>query len=151
MTESEGVVTGLDGDYALVVVRKESACGNCSSGGTCGSGLLADAIGPNVYRVANTEEARVGDVVVLAAPAGSLVKAALLSYLGPLLVALVGAMTGDAIDGDKGAIVGVCLGLALGVLLLRGVGRRLTGGKEPMLAMRVKRDVILLHRDTRSS
>jgi sigma-E factor negative regulatory protein RseC len=133
MTESEGVVASVDGEFAWVTIRKAPACGNCDSQGACGSGLLADAVGPKRYRVPNPGHARVGDTVVLSVPAGSLVKAAMVSYLGPLMLALVG----------------VGAGLGFGVFLLRAVSSRL-GRAEPMLSMRVKRDVILLKTDARS-
>lgn len=147
VSESEAVVARVEGDYAWVEVRKGSACGKCDSEGSCGSGLLAEALGPKYYRVPNAAKARVGDVVVISAAAGSLAKAALFSYLGPLALAIAGALAGNALAGDLGAVGGVCLGLAVGVAFLRGANRWFAAAPEPMLDVRIKRHVISLPKD----
>jgi sigma-E factor negative regulatory protein RseC len=149
VTESEGVIARIEGDWAWVTVRKASACGQCDSQGACGSGLLAEALGPREYRVANDGGVCVGDEVILSMKDGSLVKAASLSYLGPLALAMLGALVGNAMAGDPGAVAGVCLGLALGVGFLRGANRWFANTAEPGLSIRIKPNVIPLHRETR--
>lgn len=146
MSDTEGTVTGLDGDHAWVAVRRASACGNCD--GACASGLMAEAMGPKMYRVPNTDHACVGDVVSLSAPAGAVFRAALLSYLLPVGLALGGALAGNLLAGDGGAVGGVLGGLLLAVPFLHRLGR--PGGGEPGLSLRVKRHVISLPRKTGS-
>jgi sigma-E factor negative regulatory protein RseC len=149
MTESEGVVARVEGEWAWVAVCKASACGNCDSQEACGSGLLAAALGPREYRVANGDGARVGDTVILSVVDGSVAKAASISYLGPLALAIAGAVAGNAVAGDDGALVGVCVGLALGAALLPLANRWFGAKAEPRLTMRVKPPVIPLHREAR--
>ena len=149
MTESEGVVARVEGEWAWVAVCKASACGNCDSQEACSSGLLAGAIGPRHYRVQNADGARVGDTVILSVAEGSLAKAASISYLGPLVLAIAGAIAGNLLAGDDGALVGVCIGLALGAALLPLANRWFGKGTEPRLTMRVKPPVIPLQREAR--
>ncbi|HTY99782.1 MAG TPA: SoxR reducing system RseC family protein [Rhodocyclaceae bacterium] len=148
MTRSEGVVSRVEGEWAWVAVCKASACGQCDSQKNCGSGLLAEALGPREYRVANDGGARVGDEVILSVRDGSVARAAAISYLGPLALAIVGALAGNAFAGDPGALAGVFLGLALGAGFLRAANRWFASAAEPGLSMSLKANVIQLDRET---
>lgn len=149
MTESEGTVARIEGEWAWVSVCKASACGNCDSQDACGSGLLAGALGPRQYRVRNADEARAGDTVILSVAEGSVAKAAAVSYLGPLVLAIAGAVGGNRLAGDDGALLGVCVGLVLGAALLPLANRWFAGRAEPSVTMRVKSRVISLQREAR--
>lgn len=140
MTESEAIVTGLDGDYVWLELR--SNCSSCESSRGCGIG---DGQGRGRQRVRNTVGARVGDTVVVSAPDGTVMIAVLYSYLLPVALALAGAAGGTAVSGDPGAVAGAFLGLAAGWSWLKAAGRR-----EPMLTLRLKHAVVQLHRESLS-
>ncbi len=115
MTECEGRVVGIDGEYAVVDLPAGEGCGSCSRAGGCTTGA-----GPGRrQRIRNTVGARVGDAVIIVVPDGAVLKAALRAYIWPLLLALAGVALGLA-AGDEA--VGVVLGLAglgAGWLMLR--------------------------------
>jgi sigma-E factor negative regulatory protein RseC len=145
VSDSEAVVARLDGEHAWLEVCRPSACGNCASAGTCGSGH-----GGRLQRVRNTIGARVGDAVIVTVADGAVLKAALWSYLMPLLLGLAGAAVGAALAGDAGALIGLVGGLTAGTVLLRVVGTRLAARREPLLSMRIKPAVVQLHRNQES-
>lgn len=146
MTESEAVVARIDGGFALVELCSDASCGQCGSRHACGVSM-DDGRGPKLFRLPNTIGAKAGDRVMLTVPAGAVFKAAALSYLLPVMASLVGAVAGTAWQGDLGALLGAGLGLVAGLVVLRMVGRRLRGRREPLLAMRLKGHVVSLHRD----
>lgn len=138
--ENHGVVTRLDGQYAMVEVKPVSGgCGRCHEEGGCGSNLLNESLRPqklNIYRLPNRIDAKVGDAVMIAVPEGAVLRAALLAYLLPLLFLIVGAALGTAVAAsDRDALIGAGGGLALGLLVLRLVQTRLAAGSS-VLSMR---------------
>lgn len=145
MSDSEAVVARLEGEHAWLEVCRPSACGNCASAAACGTGQ-----GKRLQRVRNTIGARVGDSVIVTVADGAILKAALWSYLMPLLLALVGAGVGAALADDSGALIGLVVGLVAGTVALRVVGARLATRREPLLSMRIKPAVVQLHRDQKS-
>ena len=145
MSDSEAVVARIEGEDAWLEVCKPADCENCDSTESCGLGRRK-----RLQRVRNTIGARVGDTVIVTVPEGAVLKAALVSYLAPLAMVLVGAGLGSAIAQEAGALVGVVVGLALGALLLRFADRSIAGNREPLMAMRIKPAVIQLHRNPES-
>lgn len=137
MTESDAVVTRLDGDY--VWVDLQSGCTTCGASGGCG---LSDGKGKRQQRLLNGIGARVGDQVVLSVPDGAVLRAALYCYLLPLAAALALAAAGMAVANEIGAVFGALGGLALGWSAMRTAGRR-----EPLPSMRLKQAVVQLHRN----
>lgn len=117
MSESEALVTGIAGEFAVVEVEAlPSACAKCGDKGGCGKGQA----GPRRYAVRNTVGARVGDRVVLSVPEGAVLKAAALSYLMPLAFVIGGGAAGMAWMGDGlPAIGGAAAGLLAGLAVLR--------------------------------
>jgi sigma-E factor negative regulatory protein RseC len=71
------------------------------------------------YRVANPIGAHPGDEVVVGLPEGTLLRAALLAYGAPLALVLGGAMAGQFLYGEPGAMAGGLCGLLLAALALR--------------------------------
>lgn len=114
------IVRELRDDIALVEVE-QSGCGRCHEKGGCGGQQLTQMFcsGPKQYRVANDIEARVGDKVTIALPAGSIRKSANLAYILPLTAAIAGAVIGMPLGDDPGAMIGALLGLALAFLHIR--------------------------------
>ncbi|MDD5250547.1 MAG: SoxR reducing system RseC family protein [Rhodocyclaceae bacterium] len=135
--ESEGVVTGVVGDFAEVeVAALPSACGKCGDKGGCGK----PQAGPRRYAVRNAVGARVGDRVLLSVPHGAVLKAAMLSYLMPLVFVIGGAAVAAAWLGDGlPAVAGAVLGLAAGLVFLRILHTQLATRREPWLRLTLKR------------
>jgi sigma-E factor negative regulatory protein RseC len=146
VSDSEAVVARLEGEHAWLEVCKPSVCGSCASAEACGG--RPDK--KRLQRVRNTIGANVGDAVIVTVADGAVLKAALWSYLMPLLLALVGAAVGTALAGDVAALVGTVSGLTIGLALLRVVGAQLASRREPLLAIRIKSAVVQLHRNEES-
>jgi sigma-E factor negative regulatory protein RseC len=137
VTESEAVVTRLEGDYAWVDLQ--SGCTTCGVAGGCG---LSDGKGKPQQRLHNDVGAQVGDRVVVSVPDGAVLRAAFYCYLMPLAMVFVLAASGMAVANEMGSIVGALIGLVLGWLLVR-----LAGQREPLPSMKLKHAVVHLHRN----
>ncbi len=135
--ESEALVTRIVGDFIEVeVAALPSACGKCDDKGGCGK----PQAGPRRYAMRNTVGARVGDHVLLSVPGGAVLKAALLSYLMPLVFVIGGAAAATAWLGDGlPAVAGAVLGLAAGLVFLRISHTQLATSREPWLRLTLKR------------
>lgn len=140
MTESEAVVTRLEGDYAWVDLQ--SGCTTCDAVGGCG---LSDGKGKPQQRLLNEVGAQIGDRVVISVRDGAVLRAAFYCYLLPLALLFALAASGMAVANEIGSIIGALTGLALGWLLVR-----LTGRREPLPSMKLKHavvHVVHLHRN----
>jgi len=118
------VVSSADG-IAQVVPTEKSGCGGCASREACGVSGLGKYFSGNRKTVAVQCDANVqaGDELQLCMEEGELLKAGLLAYLLPAVLALVGAGVAAAFGlGDVGAALGAANGMALGFLLGRWTG-----------------------------
>ncbi|MDR1996374.1 SoxR reducing system RseC family protein [Azonexus sp.] len=115
-----GVVRAVHGGQAEVAVD-EGGCGRCHETGGCGGQNLGRmfAGAPRTYRVDNSLGVAVGERVTIAVAAGSVRRAANLGYGVPLLAAIAGALAGNALLGDAGAIGGALLAFAGAMLYVR--------------------------------
>lgn len=141
MTESEAIVTRVEGDVAFVEVNAmASACGKCGDKGGCGKSHT----GPRHYSLSNSVGARPGDAVIVSVPDGAVLKAAVLSYLMPLLFVLTGGAAGSAWGGEGlPAVAGAAIGLLVGLAVLRLFAQ----GREPWLTMRLKSHIISIDKE----
>jgi sigma-E factor negative regulatory protein RseC len=113
------VVEALGSDVWVEVPDRAPACGNCKNPEACGDGLFGSGTGPRRYRLANSIGARVGDRVQLTVADGTLWQSALASYVLPILLAIGGAVIGQALAGDAWAVAGTLGGLGCGLVFLR--------------------------------
>lgn len=121
MSQCDAVVVGISGRDAWVEVPgRAPTCGSCKTTDACQEGLLGLKAGPRRYRLENRIGASVGDHVQLAVAEGTVWRAALASYVLPLLLAVAGAVIGQALAGDGWAVMGTLAGLGCGLALLRG-------------------------------
>ncbi len=134
MIESPARITRTEGDTAWVVSAAPSSCGACGGKG-CGSSTFARILHPKEpeYRVDNQFGAQPGEAVVVGLPDGALFKAALVSYLIPLLLLLLVAAIGQQLAGELGAVFGGLLGLVLAGWNLR---RNRTAAIQPVVLRR---------------
>ena len=118
------VVSSADG-IAQVMPTEKSGCGACASSSSCGVSGLGKYFSHNRKAIAVQCDANVkaGDELQLSMSEGDLLKAGLLAYLLPTVLALVGAAVAAAFGlGDIGAVLGAANGMALGFLLGRWTG-----------------------------
>lgn len=125
MTEAWGTIIAVDGDHATIRMD-EAGCGRCGEPGGCGGNIHGKLFcsTPRTFRVPNPDHCAVGQRVRVGVFAGSLRRSAVHAYALPLLMLLVGALTGSACAGEAGAIAGAIAGLFVGWLGLRRVQRQ---------------------------
>lgn len=150
MTESDGVVVRVEGDYAWVRADGAgNACGACSRKDGCqSSGSLLNAEpGQSVrlLRLANTIQARPGDPVSICIADGMVLRAVWQAYGIPLLLALAGTMTFAALTGSEiASVAGMLAGLLGGYFIMQR--KDLASGRtEPILSIRFKRTPLSFH------
>ncbi len=132
MIETTARVVSTDNGTVLVEPSTQSGCGGCQSRSVCGVSGLGKYFSANRKAIAVKCDAsvRAGDELQLSMSEGDMLKAGLLAYLLPSVLALVGA--GIAADfGDAGAVLGAGIGIAAGLSL-----GRLSGWVPHMVAQR---------------
>ncbi|MEW5801984.1 MAG: SoxR reducing system RseC family protein [bacterium] len=90
MANEEGMVTAVEGSYALVKVIRKSSCAHCPSAGSCHIESDRDMI----VRAQNGVGARVGQRVQLFIAPRSVLAASFLLYIIPLFGLILGAIIG---------------------------------------------------------
>jgi sigma-E factor negative regulatory protein RseC len=142
MIETRAIVIRLEGKEALVESTQGGGCGNCDSENGCGSGKLSQLFcsEPRRFRVRNEANAQVGALVQVTLAEGVLLRSALLVYLLPLILLLLGTMlggtwSGDAAGSDAWSAIGGLTGLSLGFLLVKALSsrQRLTSVARPVI------------------
>ncbi len=120
MIEARGTITALDGKYAIVRMD-EAGCGRCHEEGGCGGNNIGKMFchAPQTFRVLNPGDSTVGERVNVAIAEGAVRRSAALAYGLPLLALFVGTLSGSALAGEAGAIVGAIVGLLGSWLTLR--------------------------------
>lgn len=102
MIEEVAVVSAVGSDGIRVTAARTSACAQCASKSNCSQGVLSQwGQGKTVeIDVANPAALSVlpGQQVVIGLEEGSLVRASLLLYLLPLVLLIVGALLGSALE-----------------------------------------------------
>ena len=91
--KSEGVVLRLIEGYAIVGVKRLSACDTCRAkcGGHCDKASTVET------KVKNTLDARVGDTVVLSTDSQKVLLYAFSVFLLPIILAFIGYFTANAL------------------------------------------------------
>ncbi len=115
-------VVSADNGRAQVEPTAQSGCGGCQSRSSCGVSGLGKYFSSNrkAIEVQCDASVRAGDELQLSMSEGDLLKAGLLAYLLPTVLALVGAGVAAAYGlGDVGAVLGAGIGIATGFLLGR--------------------------------
>lgn len=152
MTETDGVVVRLDGAHAWVRAEGAgSACGACARKDGChastANSVLDGVAGQSaqLLRLPNTIHAHPGDMVVICAAEGTVLRAVWFAYGIPLMLALTGAMLLDALAGSElAAVIGALLGLGGGFLVMRRKGLD-SAAVEPILSISFKRTPLSFH------
>lgn len=136
MNETEGRVVRVEDGHVWVQAHEVAGpCGSCARKQGCHAQDVSEG---RLLRFPNSIRARPGDVVLIRAEDGLVLKAVWAAYGMPLLLGLGGALVALEFTGSEvAALVGVVLGLASGFFLLRM--RRLDcAGSAPMLSISLK-------------
>ena len=118
------VISSVDG-IARVEPTAQSGCGGCASRSSCGvSGLGKYFSGRRkAIAVRCDADVRAGDELQLSMSEGDLLKAGLLAYVLPSVMAMAGAGAASSLGlGDGAAVLGATAGIAAGLLLGRFTG-----------------------------
>ncbi|MBK1722369.1 SoxR reducing system RseC family protein [Thiocystis violacea] len=125
--EETATVIAIEDGFAWVEAERRSACGQCGSADSCGTGSLSKLFrkGHTRLRIHDPVGLRAGERVRIAIQGDTLIRASLTAYMLPLTALLAAAGAATALQLDEGLVA--LLGLAgLGAgLWLSG---RLTGG-----------------------
>ena len=125
LTEPATVVA-LDEKSIWVETHRQGTCNACRANTTCGQGLVNRLLPGRIHymrikRAAGISgDIAIGDRVELSVPEGAVLRSSILVYLLPLLLLIVGAMSGEWLwAGDPGAIAGGIAGLLVGFGMVR--------------------------------
>ncbi len=123
MMEREAVVARIEGNQAYVELLGEaSGCGRCHETGGCQSGILGQLFcaRPRQFCMDNPIAAAPGEHVIVRVEEGAALRAALLVYVLPLALLLLGALAGATLgeggSRDAATAMGALAGLIAGVL-----------------------------------
>jgi sigma-E factor negative regulatory protein RseC len=122
MIATSARVIAAHNGIAQVEPTTESGCGGCKSRSSCGVSGLGKYFSSNrkTIEVCCDMSVRAGDELQLSMSEGDLLKAGLLVYLLPCVLALIGAGIAASFDlGDVGAALGMVAGFATGFFLAR--------------------------------
>jgi len=127
MVKEQATVTGVDGNWALVQMQRQSACSHCELSSGCGTGVIGRLLGHRrkPVTIKNEYQLKPGDSVMLGLPEGAFLKASLLIYGLPLLGLMVGGMLASWITGESElftfvfASAGFVTGLKISAILAR--------------------------------
>lgn len=95
--EEHGLVVQIKGKNAVIKTQRTSACDNCSSKKSCGTGGAGSDV---LVEVENPAGAKVGDRVAFSVGSTSILKAGLIIYLVPILSFIAGVVIGQVVSGS---------------------------------------------------
>lgn len=127
MLEERGIVLAIaENGQVSVVTQRQSACGSCQSKTSCGTNLLNNSSAQQQTMTvnANGHHLAVDDVVLLAIDESVVWLGMLQLYVWPLIALIVGAVLGQVVAGELGAMIGAFSGLILSLLSVRWLAQR---------------------------
>lgn len=123
MIEARVRVISHANGIAWVEPTEQSGCGGCQAKSACGVGGLSKVVRIGRAPIAvNCGDAQPGEELVLSLNESDLLKAGLLAYLLPALLAIVGAAL-LAEQGDVAAVIATLAGALSGLFIARFISR----------------------------
>jgi sigma-E factor negative regulatory protein RseC len=121
MIEERAIVTGLDGDLAIIQMQRQSTCDHCELSSGCGTGAIGRLLGHRVkpLTISNKYNLKPGDSILLGMPDTAFLSASLLIYGLPLVGLIGGGIMADWIYSRSElyvfifAIIGFIAGLVI--------------------------------------
>lgn len=95
--EEQGTVVQVKEMIAVIKAQRSGSCDSCASKKSCHSGGTSDEA--TFIEADNSIGAKVGDHVIFAVGAGSVIKAGVLIYLVPILSFIGGVVLGQILSG----------------------------------------------------
>lgn len=121
MIKETAQVTGIQGEYALIEVLRETGCHGCSLGASCGTGSIGRLLGhrQKPFSIANSLNLRKGDRVILGMAENAYLSAGFLVYIVPLFCLFLFSILADIVFGsiDFINVLAAIAGLIFGILL----------------------------------
>ena len=117
LIEHRGIVQRVEGGKA-VVAMETGGCASCGQSSGCGVGKMAGDRPAILLTLPVSAEIKPGDVVAIGLPASRLTLSALLGYLFPAFVMMLGAALGMAVEGSDAAAALGAMGGFLGAMLI---------------------------------
>lgn len=124
MIETRVHIVAMDYGIAWVEPSEQSGCGGCQAKSSCGVSGLGKYFSrrQQPMPVMCKSSAKAGDELLVAVDETELLKAGLLVYLLPIVLAVLGASLMSGL-GDAAAAAGMALGIVAGLLVARFAGR----------------------------
>jgi len=106
MIEESAIVTGLDGDLAMIQMLRQGTCSQCELNSGCGTGAIGRMLGhrSKLLTIKNNYNLKPGDSVLLGMPDKAYMKASLLIYGLPLVGLIAGSLLAQALFGNSETI-----------------------------------------------
>lgn len=123
----KGVITALDGAYALVQTQNQLACSKCQLSDSCGNGIIEKFFSGKIFitPIENKISAKVGDEVWVQIPKSSITSASLVVYLLPLIIMISLAALAQSLNFSESFIILFALfGLSVGGLVTKFYNRK---------------------------
>lgn len=122
MIWEEGMVKDVRDKKALVITDRQTMCGQCGARGYCqmlggGKEMLSEALNP--------VGAKIGDMVKIGIPKGTVTKASLVVYMIPTIGIVGGAALGYyigklySLNLDLSTLIGSLVGIGLSMIFVR--------------------------------
>jgi len=122
MIWEEGMVKDVRDKKALVITDRQTMCGQCGARGYCqmlggGKEMLSEALNP--------VGAKIGDMVKIGIPEGTVTKASLVVYMIPTIGIVGGAALGYyigklySLNLDLSTLIGSLVGIGLSMIFVR--------------------------------
>lgn len=108
---------------ATLEIERKTACGLCGQTRGCGNSIWGKLFAhqSTAFKAQNLINAKVGDSVIVGINESALLKSALLLYILPLVTLFLGAILATQFNAsDASAMTGALIGLALGLLWVKG-------------------------------
>ncbi len=112
--EKIGVVTEIRGDFVLVTVSRDSACGeNCAACGLCRNSREM------TIELKNTGNFKKGDKLRLVSDSKAFVSHSAIGYLSLTILLILGGILGSLTRNEWFAFGGSLIGVLLGILIIK--------------------------------
>lgn len=127
MIQEQAIVVGIHQGVASLEILRNKPCGLCGQTRGCGISIWGRLFGhrANIFKVKNTVNAVVDDVVTVGIQENALLLSAVIVYGVPLLTLILGAAFANLafageVHADRNTVLGALFGLFVGYLWLKG-------------------------------
>ncbi|OOF26190.1 transcriptional regulator [Salinivibrio proteolyticus] len=132
MIKALAEVTGYQNGWLALACQQQTSCGSCQSQSQCGTGIVSKALPGKVnhVKVRAPKALPVGTLVEIGLAEATLVRSALIVYLVPLVMLMVGALLGQFVfaelaSGGEAGVIATSVGFGtFGVLIARYLAAR---------------------------